>query len=60
MNRATFFHFEDLVDIIVASHHLAKERHKALGSAGNPLLGHDVQVSNMWQVRDLWNWLAPG
>ena len=23
-------------------------------------MGHDVQVSNMWQVRDLWNWLAPG
>jgi hypothetical protein len=58
VTKATFYHFEELVDIIQKSHIAARDRHVSIGC--KPLMGHDVLASNMWEVRDLWNWLAPG
>jgi len=36
------------------------ERHAQEGPAALPIMGHDVLVSNLWEVRDFWAWLAPG
>ena len=49
-----------MIDIIRKSHGAARDRHDSIAAAGKPLMGHNVLVSNLWQVRDLWAWLAPG
>ena len=51
----TFYHFEDLRSIIKAAHLIGNDAH-----ALRPVAGHDVQVSNLWTVRDYWEWLCPG
>ena len=60
VRKSTFFALEEMIDIIRASHLAARGRHEAIAAASKPLMGHNVLVSNLWQVRDLWAWLAPG
>ena len=49
--RATYFSLAELIDIIKSAH---------LGGRETALMGKDVLVSNLWQVRDFWEWLFPG
>ena len=53
--RSTFFTHGELIDIIKASHTV---KHNV--NCARPLVGHDVMVSDLFQVRDFWEWLAPG
>ena len=53
--RHTFFTFEEMIDIIKGAHKFDRQ-----GTAPKPLMGPDVMVSNLWQVRDFWEWLFPG
>ena len=55
VRRSTFFHLEELINIIEAAHTVAEDK-----SSLNPIAGHDVKVSCLWQVRDFWEWLCPG
>ena len=55
VQASTFFAHSELVDIIKASHAL---RHDP--KCHRPLVGQDVTVSDLFQVRDFWEWLAPG
>jgi tryptophan 2,3-dioxygenase len=60
----TFFHLDEMIRIIQGAHHAARARVGIGGVSGveaaRPEMGHDVLVSNLWEVRDLWDWLAPG
>ncbi|CAE8653696.1 unnamed protein product [Polarella glacialis] len=58
VRRSTFYHHEELLSIIREAHEPAKLR--ASGCAASSGMGHDVLVSNLWKIRDLWEWLAPG
>jgi len=60
VRKSTFFALDEMIAIIKSSHVAARDRHASIAAAGKPLMGHAVQVSNLWQVRDLWAWLAPG
>lgn len=53
--RSTFFHLDELRAIIEAAHRASKD-----AQAMRPIAGHDVKVSNLWAVRDYWEWLCPG
>ena len=55
VKHSTFFYLEELIDLIISAHALSRDRRQA-----NPVAGHDVKVSCLWQVRDFWEWLAPG
>jgi hypothetical protein len=55
VRRSTFFHLEELINIIEAAHTIAKDK-----TSLKPIAGHDVKVSCLWQVRDFWEWLCPG
>ena len=55
VRRSTFFHLEELINIIKAAHTVAEDK-----SSLNPIAGHDVKVSCLWHVRDFWDWLCPG
>ena len=55
VRRSTFFHLEELRAIIEASHIASKD-----AQSMRPLAGHHVNVSNLWSVRDYWEWLCPG
>lgn len=62
VRRATFFHFDEMVHIIEAAHHVAGAPGVCgvPGEPARPLMGHNILVSNLWEVRDIWDWLAPG
>ena len=55
VKRHTYFHLEEMINLIQAAH-------KDSGDVGEmrPVVGHDVKVSNLFVVRDFWEWLAPG
>ena len=55
VRRSTFFYLEELIHLIEAAHESSGDR-----EAQQPVVGHDVKVSNLWEVRDFWEWLAPG
>ena len=55
VRRSTFFHLEELIGVVEAAHSVAKDK-----SELNPIAGHDVKVSCLWQARDFWEWLSPG
>jgi len=55
VKASTFFFLEELMSIVEAAHEVANDK-----SQQNPVAGHDVQVSCLWQVRDFWEWLCPG
>ena len=58
VRKATFFMWEELRQIVQCSHR--SRIGCTRGPQPNSLMGHDVKVSNMWNVRDIWEWLAPG
>ncbi|CAK0866806.1 unnamed protein product, partial [Prorocentrum cordatum] len=68
--KETFFHLEELIDIMKASHKaslLHRESSESSGSSGwqsqgghRPVMGPDVLVTNLWEIRDIWEWLFPG
>ena len=60
VKSASFYHWNELVDIIEQSHVAARQRHAKLEHGNRPLMGHHVMVTNLWRIRDLWDWLAPG
>ena len=55
VKRHTYFHLEEMIGLIAAAHQDADD-----ASQLRPVVGHDVRVSNLWEVRDFWEWLAPG
>ncbi len=55
VKQSTFYHLDELRGIIRAAHEVTRDKH-----VHRPVVGHDVLVSNLWEVRDLWEWLAPG
>ena len=55
VRRSTYFYMEELINLIEAAHASSGDR-----EVQNPVVGHDVKVSNLWEVRDFWEWLAPG
>ena len=54
VRNASYWHFEELRALIKAAH----ARHDT--KAKCPEVGHDVMVSNLWSLRDFWEWLCPG
>ena len=58
IHKSTFFSWSEVVSIVIAAHQgLPGGSSRAAPSS---LMGHDVLVSNLWQLRDIWEWLAPG
>ena len=55
VRHSTYFHYEELIALIEASHKTIADRKQL-----RPIVGHDIQVSNAWELRDFWEWLAPG
>jgi hypothetical protein len=53
--RNTFFYLDEMINLIIAAHSSSGDQR-----AQHPVVGHDVRVSNLWEVRDFWEWLAPG
>ena len=53
--RYTFYALDEMIDIIRGAHKVDRQ-----GLAPKPLMGPDVLVSNLWEVRDFWEWLFPG
>ena len=51
---SSFWHFEELRVLIKAAHARQDSHAKC------PVVGHDVIVSNLWSLRDFWEWLCPG
>lgn len=48
-------------DVIRGAHGAMAHAHaRENKGAVHPIMGHDVLVSNLWQIRNLWEWLAPG
>lgn len=82
VKKSTFFHWDEMVNIIKGSHanSLRYEKRKRepgettetaetatakrsawIAAAGvRPIMGPDVLVSNLWEIRDFWAWLFPG
>jgi len=61
VRKSTYFTLEALRSLIAAAHR------RDFGSRGrpvvepkNPIMGRDVLVTNLWHVRDIWEWLMPG
>ena len=59
VRKETFFHYDELVRIIEAAHHTARVPGVSGVHEVRPLMGRNVLVSNLWETRDLWAWLAP-
>ena len=55
VKHSTFYELEELRVIIRGAHERVRDREQL-----RPIVGHDVKVSDLWQVRDFWEWLAPG
>ena len=60
VDKASFCFLSELHDVIRAAHRGSRQKHEDYSIAGKPLMGHDVKVSNLWHVRNMWEWLAPG
>lgn len=60
VRKATFFHYDELVRIIEAAHHAVGVPGVNKVHGARPLMGRNVLVSNLWEIRDIWAWLAPG
>ena len=64
VERTTFYHLEELIQIIAASHKQSlRGEQSSSGSVRHghaPAMGKDVLVTNMWEIRDIWEWLFPG
>lgn len=56
--RSTFYTWNEIVSVISEAHQKPSEAQKARRPC--TMMGHDVLVSNLWHVRDFWEWLAPG
>jgi hypothetical protein len=56
----TFFTWNDLVRIIREAHGDPRDRRDPVWTQPSSMMGHNVMVSNLWGVRDFWEWLAPG
>ena len=55
VKRHTYFYLEEMINLIKAAHEDAGDPNQL-----RPVVGHDVKVSNLFEVRDFWEWLAPG
>ena len=55
VRHSTYFYLEELISLIESAHVSSGDQEEQ-----NPVVGHDVKVSNLWEVRDFWEWLAPG
>ena len=55
VRRSTYFYLDELIGLIEAAHTSSGDQ-----DAKHPVVGHDVKVSNLWELRDFWEWLAPG
>ena len=55
VQRHTDFHLEEMLALIEAAHQQSRDDGEML-----PAVGHDVKVSNLFEVRDFWEWLASG
>ena len=53
--RNTTFWFYDELRALIRSAHGSRDSH-----AKSPVVGHDVKVSNIWALRDFWEWMSPG
>ena len=56
VRRTTTYFWEDLIHLIKAAHTMGKHSQ----CAEKPLVGRNVNVFNLWEVRDFWEWLVPG
>ena len=55
IERQTYYTLEEMIDIIRGAHRADRQ-----AADSKPVMGPDVLVSNLWQVRDFWEWLFPG
>ena len=55
VQRHTYFHLEEMIALIEVAHQQSGDDREMC-----PVVGHDVKVSNLFEVRDFWEWLAPG
>ena len=55
VRMSTYYQYEELRQIIRGAHDRMRDEHTL-----RPLVGHDVQVNDLWELRDFWEWLAPG
>jgi hypothetical protein len=55
VRRSTYWTYEELVHLCVAAH-----RSKDNTEVKNPICGQRCNVLSLWEVRDFWEWLAPG
>ena len=61
VRKSTFFHLDEMIRLIESAHHVKGVRGvSGVSGEHRPEMGHKVLVSNLWEVRDIWNWLAPG
>ena len=60
LNKSTYYTMDDMADVIRNAHQSARARHAAEGGENKPIMGHDVLVSMLWEMRDFWEWLVPG
>ena len=58
VSKSTYFFMDELHNLIRAAHSGSQAKHEEV--VAKPLMGHDVQVTNLWKIRDIWAWLAPG
>ena len=55
VQRRTHFRLEEMIALIEAAHQQSGDDREMC-----PAVGHDVKVSNLFSVRDFWEWLALG
>ena len=60
LNISTYYTMDDMADVIRNAHQSARARHAAEGGENKPIMGHNVLVSMLWEMRDFWEWLVPG
>ena len=60
LSQETFFTIDEVEHIIKDAHRQAYDRHAAEGGENKPIMGHDVLVSCLWEIRNFWEWLVPG
>ena len=65
ITRKSYFFFEEMIDIIKASHATSLrfshgEWESNESTSARPIMGPDVMVTNLWEVRDMWEWMWPG
>ena len=54
VRNSTYWFFEELRTLVKAAHAMKES------NAKSPVVGHDVKVSNLWTLRDFWEWLCLG